>query len=1030
MSTSTLQPITSTPLDPSEKEKLLSALEANNFQSALQIIPKNGSFEIRVGPNGLTPLHYACMHGRADIATRLIDEYNCKIDTKSQCGHSFTPMHFAAKYGHVDIIELLFSKCQMEKPSAADITVPPSSLDHDGNTPLHTAAIHGQLTAVKCLTNKYSINDPNNSGHIPLYLAVKYGHLNVVKYLVASGSEVPPRASDVHSKTTLHLATGSDQVSDESPPHTANQESHINFLTEEQKTEPSCPIANENNLLCIAAFYGQLAVLKFLIKEKQCNSMPEGQHGKTPLHAACQGGHINVVEYLIDAQKADPSCRDAVGNTPLHFAAICGQLAVVTFLIDEKRCNPMCKGQNGETPLHAACRKGHINVIKYFVDNQKADPSCGDADGNTPLHFAAAFGHLAVVKFLIEEKQCDPMCKDQSGRTPLHVASEKGHINVVKYLIDEQTADPSCRDADGNTPLHYAAVLGHLAVVRFLIEEKHCDPSITDSLWFSPVDLAILNGSMDTALYLISKGGTMRKTQFRNTSPLQDWNPLYPIVKICVVGDMSSGKSTLIKALQEVLQFKTVYGNYFRAGITAKYVATEINSNGWGKITIYNFAGDRQFHASHEALLGNITEAVMLITVDLRKSEEEIKRTVAYWQLLLANAAFASGCYCVILVGTHADTLQDFEFQKKDDLLAGITMASPDYKGLKYVGSVSLNCHKPFFYNKQIQELLETNIKLVRIHLEFDYKNGSNLWAFIRSKLNSVVACSYDFLMAHILQSNNPELESLESSPTLFNACEGLNASGHLVFLKNKENPGESLVILNKQPSLIFHGAIKDMIKECSTAEGMIKQSSLMSILDKIFNQAQAFIDSAIRYMLAMSFSCEVTAQLCLDFTSPSPGEKYFFFPDLVSKEKPVNVCQPSASFTSYFEWSLKCIKRGPNDYHFFTPRFVQLLLINLIRHFGLTPSQDYSKDQYRLQGCKLDVWRSGICWMDASGIKTIVEVAEQSTSVNVIMGSIRGSGIMCHEVLLQEIISIKESACPEVETEAYTTFVSYSYWH
>ena len=179
------------------------------------------------------------------------------------------------------------------------------------------------------------------------------------------------------------------------------------------------------------------------------------------------------------------------------------------------------------------------------------------------------------MKFLIEEKLCDPMCKGNSVRTPLHVACLRGHIDLVKYLIEEQKTDLSCMDGKGNNPLHLAAQNGNVIVVEYLVHNKGCDPSITNSYMYTSVDLAILNGSVDIALYLIGKGGTMRKTQFPNTSSLQYWNPLSPIVKICVVGDMSSGKSTLIKALQEVLQFKTVrvygyIGNYLQAYFSSK----------------------------------------------------------------------------------------------------------------------------------------------------------------------------------------------------------------------------------------------------------------------------------------------------------------------------------------------------------------------------------------------------------------------------------------------------------------------------
>ena len=52
-----------------------------------------------------------------------------------------------------------------------------------------------------------------------------------------------------------------------------------------------------DTVLHVAADYGRLGVLKYLINHVQCNPASSGWHGTTPLHRAAEAGDFSTVEY-------------------------------------------------------------------------------------------------------------------------------------------------------------------------------------------------------------------------------------------------------------------------------------------------------------------------------------------------------------------------------------------------------------------------------------------------------------------------------------------------------------------------------------------------------------------------------------------------------------------------------------------------------------------------------------------------------------------------------------------------------------
>jgi hypothetical protein len=109
-----------------------------------------------------------------------------------------------------------FYGCGMTRWSVADIHICKILLDNCpdmyegdreyGVTPLWLASKYGYLDVVKLLIKKgVCVNQPTNDGRSPLCVASQYGHLDVVKYLIENGADIDQ--PNIHGATPLSGAS-------------------------------------------------------------------------------------------------------------------------------------------------------------------------------------------------------------------------------------------------------------------------------------------------------------------------------------------------------------------------------------------------------------------------------------------------------------------------------------------------------------------------------------------------------------------------------------------------------------------------------------------------------------------------------------------------------------------------------------------------------------------------------------------------------------------------------------------------------
>ena len=481
-------------------------------------------------PDQRTPLHHACQHGRVDVAQRLITNCQCSIESKDEQG--CTPLHTAAQYGQVELLKFLLHWLFNHEVSGFTVKLKPEvklshtltlmfqqklsdrHRDKSGNTPLHTACVHGQLEIVQFLTHEIGC-DPNNTsedGLNCLHLAAQHGHLPLLRYLIEEvGSDV--NLEDEHGRSPTYLAAGSNHL-DVLEYLIGEKGADPHFKTsKEWRTTPITNTASGRSLVHTACREGHLHLVWYLIDHHGCNPSSQDCDGVTPLYLACHQGHMDIVSYLITEAHCDPNCTTKNGRTCLHAASHGGKLEIVKFLHITSKREPKCDAE-GNTPLHFA---SSLDVSKYLIEVMKCDPNSRSLQKRTPLHLACTHGHLEVVRCLVDTYHCSLLSTDEKKLTPLHFAAAYGHLEVVQYFALSLGCNPSVRATFQWTPLHYAAASGHLEVAKFLVKDIKCDPNIADSEKRRPLFYAIYFNKSEVSKFLIDH---MTDIQFQEAAVL------------------------------------------------------------------------------------------------------------------------------------------------------------------------------------------------------------------------------------------------------------------------------------------------------------------------------------------------------------------------------------------------------------------------------------------------------------------------------------------------------------------------------
>jgi ankyrin repeat protein len=325
------------------------------------------------------------------------------------------------------------------------------------------AASNGHLEAVRALIKAgVNINTPDQSGRTPLVAAVQCGQLAVLQELMKE-NKIQENEDLELSRSLLILAAEWGHL--DIVKYLIREGAEINYQCQDGSTA-----------LMRASATGYTKVVKFLIEEG-AKVDHEDLGGATPLVCAVEGGHIGVIRQLL-AEGTDINHKAFTdGLSPLHLAVRGDRIGVINLLIQEG-ADLNCKMKNeGYTPLIFAASRGYLKPVKALID-AGADLNARAYQGQTTaLNYAAHEGHAEVARALIAAG-AEIDLETCNGCTPLMMAAQRGKIELVEILIDANASITRVDEA-GHTALTLAAEKGHLEIVDILSTKKEVPKGAT-----------------------------------------------------------------------------------------------------------------------------------------------------------------------------------------------------------------------------------------------------------------------------------------------------------------------------------------------------------------------------------------------------------------------------------------------------------------------------------------------------------------------------------------------------------------------
>ena len=432
----------------------------------------------------------------------------------------------------------------------------------------------------------------------------------------------------------------------------------------------------------------------------------------------------------------------------------------------------------------------------------------------------------------------------------------------------------------------------------------------------------------------------------------------------------------------------------------------------FGKVKIYDFAGHEEYYASHEMILGQTTQPLVLLTVDISKQDSEILKQLSYWLSILSSSVDTADAQFktihVVIIGSHADQVKLFQSRKQ--IYQHVTSLVSSEYSLKYHGFIQCDCRSSTSDNmKHLRQKLKTICKSVRLFLahesDLSNKRCASLMYHIEHSMSKEITMTVNKLHKLITSSLKPgsSLVQFVDSDLLLETCKTLSSNGHLLLLPHDDDAKESVLILDNEFILSKVHACLALIKNRLTNEiGILEESQLGQILSELFVESMKS-ELAIKYLVFAQFCTEVSSDQLISAPANISGTFHYFFPNLAQASRPADLFPEESSL---YTWCLKC----SNPHHFFTPRYLHTLFIQLV------------KCQSGSDSIKFSIWKNGILLVYC-GTRSIIEVTDQSTQLNLTMQSLEGCEshlVKQRSILIVLIKAILAKVCPNVNPDEF----------
>lgn len=295
-------------------------------------------------------------------------------------------------------------------------------------SPLFKAILDNTVASTENLLNNGENPNTPQDGFSPLQVAVREGHIEIIRILIAaganvnSGKEFPPIYEAVLSRNIL-----------------------IVKALIEAGAELNQPIDEDDNTILLEAIsVDNFEIVKLLV-ESGANPNVEGESG-TPLLVAVEEGNLGVYEFLYSKVTNDEIKRIADEHFLKYFPSA---------LEKREKSNKLVES------FVSAADEGKLKKVKEYITSG-VNVNAINYEGESALINAAACGHINVVKALLQAKaNPDIFCLNKDGTFKTTALMElpmahwnKKRIEIIQELIN-YGASINLKDSYGRTALMF-----------------------------------------------------------------------------------------------------------------------------------------------------------------------------------------------------------------------------------------------------------------------------------------------------------------------------------------------------------------------------------------------------------------------------------------------------------------------------------------------------------------------------------------------------------------------------------------------
>nr|XP_012325659.1 ankyrin repeat and KH domain-containing protein 1 isoform X13 [Aotus nancymaae] len=565
---------------------LMEAASAGHVEVARVLLDHGAGINTHSNEFKESALTLACYKGHLDMVRFLLE---AGADQEHKTDEMHTALMEACMDGHVEVARLLLD-------SGAQVNMPADSFESP--LTLAACGGHVELAAL-LIERGANLEEVNDEGYTPLMEAAREGHEEMVALLLAQGANINAQTEETQETAlTLACCGGFSEVADflikagadielgcSTPLMEASQEGHLELVKYllASGANVHATTATGDTALTYACENGHTDVADVLL-QAGADLEHESEGGRTPLMKAARAGHLCTVQFLISKGANVNRATANNDHTVVSLACAGGHLAVVELLLAHG-ADPTHRLKDGSTMLIEAAKGGHTNVVSYLLDypnnvlsvpttdvSQLTPPSQDQSQvPRVPMHTLAMVvppqepdrtsqenspALLGVQKAVStrvptasnsSSQTTECLTPESCSQTTSNVASQSmppvypsvdidahtesnhdtaltlacagGHEELVSVLI-ARDAKIEHRDKKGFTPLILAATAGHVGVVEILLDKGGDIEAQSERTKDTPLSLACSGGRQEVVDLLLARGANK---EHRNVS---DYTPL------------------------------------------------------------------------------------------------------------------------------------------------------------------------------------------------------------------------------------------------------------------------------------------------------------------------------------------------------------------------------------------------------------------------------------------------------------------------------------------------------------------------